>query len=211
MSGQTVRTVYLALATLIVVTVIVQIPVSATNETNEDFFTAYGRATNLFFYFTIVMNLLVAFAATVIARRPERPRWFPAVWISALSGITLTGVVYHLLLAAEAENTGIDVITNLVFHTIVPIAAVLAFILLGPRNELTGRAIAVSTVIPLAWIVVALIRGEIIDFYPYPFLDVNDLGYVGAFGNLLGVTAAYLIVAGIYLAADRVLARRIAT
>lgn len=203
-------TAYLALAVLIVVTVIVQIPVSATNETNEDFFTAYGRATNLFFYFTIVMNLFVALSAAVIALRPKRPAWFPAVWVASLSGITLTGVVYHLLLAAEVENTGIDVITNLVFHTIVPVAAVLAFFVLGPRAELSGRAIAVSTAIPLAWIVVALVRGEIIDFYPYPFMDVNDLGYTGALGNLVGVAVAYFTVAGIYLAVDRVLTRRAA-
>ena len=98
--------------------------------------------------------------------------------------------------------------TNLVFHTIVPVGAVLAFLVFGPRSELSGRAIVVSTAIPLAWIAVALVRGEIIDFYPYPFMDVNDLGYLGAFGNLLGVAVAYFIVAGAYLGIDRVLARR---
>jgi hypothetical protein len=34
---------------------------------------------------------------------------------------------------------------------------------------------------PLAWVTYTLVCGARLDWYPYPFLDVSELGYGGAF------------------------------
>lgn len=34
-----------------------------------------------------------------------------------------------------------------------------------------------------AWIVYTFVRGRLVDWYPYPFLDVRKIGYRAAFGS----------------------------
>ena len=45
-------------------------------------------------------------------------------------------------------------------------------------------------------------------WYPYPFIDVAELGYGTALLNALLVTVLMLVVGTAYLGADRLLARR---
>ena len=45
-------------------------------------------------------------------------------------------------------------------------------------REMTSRRVMwLSVLFPVAWLVFTLIRGAIVDFYPYPFVDVIRLGY----------------------------------
>ena len=36
---------------------------------------------------------------------------------------------------------------------------------------------------PLAWIAYTLVRGEAVDWYPYPFVDVSKIDYDGVLGR----------------------------
>ena len=49
-------------------------------------------------------------------------------------------------------------------------------------------------VYPIAWVVYSLVRGAIVDWYPYPFLDVETLGYAEVL-----LTCAVLAVAMVAL------------
>jgi hypothetical protein len=206
MRGRIARWVLIATVVAVVVTIIVQIPLTATNEEHE-FSTVFWRVSNLFLYFTIVSNILVAVVAGLLLKDPDRrSTWFSALSLAALVNITITGIIYWAVLAAEAENTGLDVLTNTMFHTVIPILGVLGWLLAVPRGLIGVRAVLLSTTIPLAWLAMALIRGAVIEWYPYPFLDVTEVGYASAFISVAGVSVFFLVLASIAGWIDRRLA-----
>ncbi len=49
--------------------------------------------------------------------------------------------------------------------------------------------------IPVFWLVYTLIRGAFVDWYPYPFIDVNVHGYAAVLATSLGVTVLMLVLA----------------
>jgi hypothetical protein len=60
---------------------------------------------------------------------------------------------------------------------------------------------------PLAYGVYTLARGPLVDWYPYPFIDVSKLGYPLAFRNI-GEFVVYFAVGGsIFVLADRLIGR----
>lgn len=59
----------------------------------------------------------------------------------------------------------------------------------------------------MCWLIFTLIRGEIVDFYPYPFVDVAALGYVRVLINCVWSSALYLGVAAGAVALDARLER----
>ena len=61
---------------------------------------------------------------------------------------------------------------------------------------------------PIVWLVLALVRGPIVDFYPYPFMDVRDHGYPVVFLNCLLVAVLFVGLAALANATDGWLTRR---
>jgi hypothetical protein len=49
--------------------------------------------------------------------------------------------------------------------------------------------------LPISWLGYTLIRGESVDWYPYPFVDVSKHGYDGVLARSVGLTVG-LAVAG---------------
>jgi hypothetical protein len=206
------RYAYGTIAVAVAVAIVLQIPLTATN-TDNFFTTRPARVFNLFFYFTIVMNILVAVVSVRLLISPtQRSSRFAPMWVAALVGIAITGVVYQVMLAAEATNEGAAVFTNFIFHVAVPVAVIGAWLTMGPRGLIDTRTIAWSTAVPLAWLAVTLLRGELTDgYYPYPFLDVGLYGYGAIVVNVAGIAVAYLGFAALAMAVDRRLARRATT
>jgi hypothetical protein len=63
---------------------------------------------------------------------------------------------------------------------------------------------------PLAYFVYAMLRGAATGFYPYPFIDVDRLGYAQVLVNAVGVGTGYFFVAAVLFALDRLRPRRLA-
>lgn len=201
--------VYSALtAVVVLVALAIQIPITAATEGGA-FTTPAARVANLFTYFTIQTNLLVAGVGIALAAGWDgRSTLFRTLRLDALLGITITGVVHRLLLAGLVELSPGEAVADLLFHTVSPVLAVVGWLLFGPRGTLDRRVIALSVVYPLAWLALTLVRGALIGWYPYPFLDVAALGYPTVALNSLGITALFLLLAIAATAVDRVLGRR---
>ena len=60
---------------------------------------------------------------------------------------------------------------------------------------------------PVAWLAFTLVRGALIGWYPYPFVDVGVLGRATVALNCLGITVLFLGLAAVALGADRALDR----
>ena len=155
-------------------------------------------------YFTVQSNLLVLVAAVSLAFAPSRDG---ALWrvlrLDALLGITVTGLVFGTVLAPMLHHEGIDWWINAGFHYVSPSMAFLGWALFGPRPRIDRRTLAWAFVWPVGWIVCTLVRGAIVDWYPYPFLDVGEIGYPAALRNTGFVVVLAVALLGLFRWLDR--------
>jgi hypothetical protein len=200
-----VRVACVATAVLAFTGVMLQLGVNLANDANG--FGPLGETLHLLSYFTITSNLLVGIIASLRAREPSRSgRWFDAIWLASLVMISVTGLIYWTLLAGD-PLTGLDWVANVLTHTLTPLAAVGSWLLVGPRGRLHWGLLPLMLVVPVAWLVHALIRGELSGYYAYFFMDVSDLGYLAAGRNLIGVVLVALLLASVFVGIDRLLSR----
>jgi hypothetical protein len=165
-----------------------------------------SRYVDLFSYFTILSTVLVAVVSTALAVDPARDgRAFRVLRLDAVLCIALTGAVYHLLLADSHEVQGVSVVSDLVEHTLLPVATVAVWLLVGPRPRSDLRTAVLSAVLPLVWVAWTFARGAVLGAYPYPFLDGSELGAGAALANTGAVALAFLALAGLATAVDRAL------
>ena len=95
------------------------------------------RLTRLFSYFTIQSNILLGVTSALLAVRPDRDgRVFRVARLDGLLCIVVTGIVYHAVLTGVADLTPAGELSNLLLHTAVPIGALLAWLLTGPRPRI---------------------------------------------------------------------------
>ncbi|MDO3685054.1 Pr6Pr family membrane protein [Micromonospora sp. C28ISP2-4] len=181
--------------------------------------TALGPATvtGLLPYFTIQSNVavgvLAGYAAWCALRdRPEPP--------SVLKGavtlyIAITGTVYHLVLAnpaspfamAQPDRQPGEWWGNQLLHTVVPLLAVADWVLFDRRGRLRPRYAAWWLAFPVGYLGFALVRGLIVDSYPYPFIDVGELGYAGVAVSAAGFAVVFWLLGLLFVGVDRLLAR----
>lgn len=197
-------------ALVVVVALVIQIPITAAS-TAGAFDTPAERVGNLFTFFTVLTNVLVALTCAVLAAAPHhRSRLLSVLRLDAVVGIGVTAAVYHSVLAGLYELSGAEAVANQLFHTISPAMALAGWALFGPRGLVDRAVVVLSLLYPVLWLLFTLVRGALIGWYPYPFLDVGVLGYPQAALNCLLVAALFLVLAGAVLGLDRVLARRAA-
>ena len=160
-------------------------------------------------YFTILSNLLVAGVSAMLARAPERDgRVWRVVAMATLVGITVTGIVHWFLLRPILDLTGSSYLVDKLLHVVVPLLFVAAWVAVGPRRQTTMSQVFPMLLYPALWGAYTLVRGSLVHFWPYPFLDVDTLGWGQVLLNLAGVAVLFGVVGVAYVAADRALARR---
>ena len=194
MSSSPARGWFAATALTVLVGLAIQLPVAATND--HGFFpTTAGRVFNVFCFFTIDSNVIVGVTCLLLAIRLDRPSTaFRVFRLMGLVGITITGIVYHVAIARLVEFDGWALVADQITHTIVPIAAVVGWLMYGPRGMVSWRIAGWTLLYPIVWIVFTLIRGPIVDWYPYHFIDVITIGYGKAALNSLWIALLFLAV-----------------
>jgi hypothetical protein len=167
---------------------------------------ALGRVIDYASYFTILSNIVVAVVVTVLARHPGRDTPLLRVLrLDSLLMIVITGLVYAVVLAPTAHNTGWQVVGNFFVHQATPVLTVVVWLVVGPRGWIRWSTIPLAMILPLVWLAYTLTRGVVIGGYPYPFLDVVRHGYGQVAINVLGVLVLGVVVAVILLGVDRLL------
>ncbi|MBM6399462.1 Pr6Pr family membrane protein [Phycicoccus sp. MQZ13P-5] len=144
-------------------------------------------------YFTIQSNVLVAVTSWQLWRDPARDgRWWRPVRLAALVGITVTGLVHFVLLRPLLDLDGANWVVDKLLHMVVPVLAVLAWFLVGPRRRVTWRTVGESLVWPVVWTGWTLVVGALSGWYPYPFLNPANDGVGAVVVACLGITVLFL-------------------
>lgn len=168
-----------------------------------------ARLFNMLCYFTVQTNLIVAVTTLLLALRLDRRSIaFRVFRLSGLVAIAVTGVVFEVALESLRELEGSAAAADALLHTVSPIMCVLGWLVFGPRGMITSRVVALAVIYPLCWSIFTLIRGPIVEYYPYPFVDVDDLGYARVVLNIAIVGVFFVALAAGAAALDRLLSRR---
>jgi hypothetical protein len=165
---------------------------------------AFTRVVRFFSYFTIQSNLAVLFAALAVLRGRDVTTGRQRILrLAALTGITVTGVVYATVLAGAFSHTGAAWYANALLHYVCPPVAVLVWLVAGPFAALRPTDLPRMLLWPLLWVAFTLVRGATTDWYPYPFIDVFLQGYDGVAVNLAAVIAFAVGLGVAFIALDR--------
>jgi hypothetical protein len=170
---------------------------------------ALSRLTDTLSYFTIWSNIAVAVAVTLLALDPSRDTTARRVLrLSSLLMITVTAIVYQVVLAPTIDVAGWALLTDPLLHAVTPLVTVVVWAVWGPRGWATARLVPWALVVPALWICWMLARGAVVDAYPYGFVNVVDLGYAAVARNLVLVLLFALGLAAVFWRLDVVLRRR---
>lgn len=168
-----------------------------------------GRLADSASYFTNLSNLLVAIVLTMLARNPDRRGMlWSTLRMDSLVMISITGLIYAIVLAPDAQVEGLDIIVNAIKHYIVPVMTVFLWLLVGPRRQLSLVSVFTALAIPIGWAALTLIRGHFIEAYPYGFLNVIAYGLPAVLLNIVGVAALGVVLGLLFWAVDLFLGRR---
>ena len=152
---------------------------------------------NFFSFFTIQSNILavVALFALVLVPRQDRTPLFDGARGAAVLYMTITGVVFALLLSGLQEDLQTSASwVDFVVHKLMPVVLVADWLVDRPRHRLPRWTVLAWLAFPLAWLVYTLVRGASADWYPYPFVDVSELGYGGVLARAVGLAAGFAAV-----------------
>ena len=172
---------------------------------------AFSRLADSFSYFTIWSNIVVAIVLTVLALRPtyDTPL-FRILRLDSVLMITVTGLVYAVVLAPDANLQGWEYLSNTLIHIATPLITLTVWAIVGPRGWIRWSTIGFALILPLVWVTYTLIRGAVIGGYPYPFIDVVRHGYGTVLINVAAITVLGLLLCAVALGIDRLLLRRAA-
>ena len=157
---------------------------------------------NFFSFFTIQSNILAVAALFLLVAVPRERRTalFDGARQAAVLYLAITGVVFALLLSGLQEDVQTSASwVDFVVHKLMPVVLVVDWLIDPPHHRLPAWTVLAWLVFPAAWLAYTLVRGEIVDWYPYPFVDVSRLGYGGVLARAAGLTVAFALGAAALL------------
>lgn len=160
--------------------------------------TLLGGLWRYFGYFTVIANIFAAFVLTCAALRQNWRRGE----FAAVTAMILVGMVYSLLLRETWDPRGWQKVADVALHDAMPLIVTI-FWLLRPHGGLRGGDIAATVALPLGYCVYAMTRGAFDNWYPYPFLDADNLGAGVVALNCMGLGLAFLGMAFLLSWLDR--------
>ncbi|MBI1365937.1 MAG: hypothetical protein GC153_08270 [Alphaproteobacteria bacterium] len=159
-------------------------------------------------FFTVLMNLLAALLFSADALRPELSPSRARLQTASAVYMTFLGVVYVTLLQNLWDPQGLQFIADALLHYAGPAAAALFWIICTPKSAVRWSDIPRWTVVPLAYLVYALLRAQVDGFYPYPFIDVSQLGWPRVLSNSAGMLVAFVVLESAFVGIAKATSRR---
>ena len=167
---------------------------------------------NFFSFFTVLTNVLVAVALTlpVVWAGTRLGRWAGSEGVRA--GVILyavvVGLVYHFLLHAAWDPQGWALIANVLLHYVMPTAILLDWLLFTPKGFLRWLDATKWLAFPVIYGGWTLVHGYAAGWWPYWFINVEELGVGKAALYFSGLLIFFLCAGLVVVAADRALGRR---
>ena len=153
---------------------------------------------NFFSYFTIQSNIfafvMLIVSALAVASN-KRSTKLNLLRGAATLYMVITGIVFAVLLAG-VEGSILTAVPwdNLVLHYIMPVVLLVDWLVDKPSKAMTFKSSFVWLIYPLTYVIYSLVRGQLVNWYPYPFLDPKTKGFSGVFLTAVGIAALTMIL-----------------
>ncbi len=160
-----------------------------------------------FSYFTILTNLLVAVSFTSLLLPDSRWNSFfsrNTVLTAVTLYILIVGLVYNIVLRSQWNPQGLQLIADNGLHTITPLLTLFYWFAYVHAKDIKWQQTVTWLIYPFLYLTYALLRGAFSNFYPYFFINVDQLGYSKALLNAGFVTLAFLAVALLLLGTGKI-------
>lgn len=175
------------------------------------------RPAEYFSYFTIQTSLIavvtLAVGGWLAWHGRHETRVLNIVRLSSTTFTVVVTLVYNLLLrglpnAPADGNYNWPVLPNEILHVWAAIILLIDWMLSSRRINLRFRAIFWVLVFPLLWLTYSIVRGLLIDWWPYWFINPNEsAGIPGMLQYIFGIMVFLLAVASALLALQRLTVR----
>lgn len=173
---------------------------------------AFSVVVNFFSYFTILTNIIVALCFTVILTGQESSlgKFFlqPKILTAIAVYISIVGIVYNVVLRFIWDPQGLQRVVDELLHSVIPILFVLFWLMFVPKKVLGWRDAFSWLIYPIIYSLYIVVRGIYSGLYPYPFIDVNELGYSTVLLNTSIILLAFLFVSFLFISVGKALNRR---
>lgn len=163
---------------------------------------------NFFSYFTIQSNILGIIVLLVGGLRDPAGRRWQVLRGAATLYLTITLVIYAVLLA-DIDVQLTERWINDTLHRVIPIVLIADWLLVAAGLKPTIRLILGWLAYPLAYGAYTLLRGPFADWYPYPFIDPRDQGYAQLSGGLVMMAVIFAILGVIAAALNGLVPRAV--
>jgi len=121
-------------------------------------------------YFTNQSNLIVFITVFLVFISQRDQKWFKYLSAIALVNITMTGLIYHVLLATPPIA-----FQSHLTHTITPILYIL-FYFICLEDSIKPKQFWIPLLYPMLYFLFFLVTGPLTGFYPYGFMNVAEQG-----------------------------------
>lgn len=148
---------------------------------------------NFFSFFTILSNIFAAVVLLIAAYSQYTEKRVP--YLNMLRGAATYCMVFTgIIFAALLSNLDPRLLTavpwdNVVLHYLMPVVLLIDWLMHPPERRITFKTGLLWLAIPTGYLLYTLLRGPLVGWYPYPFLNPDLSGY----GKLLIVVVAILL------------------
>jgi len=154
------------------------------------------RVADYFSLFTILSNIFAGIVLILSAFKCKSEDRRKLDYLRAMNAtyLLIVAIVYYALVA---DSGGFQYLTidhaNFILHRLMPIVLLIDFAVDRPIDKFEYKKTLLWLVAPLVYVFYSLIRGNITKWYPYTFLDPNEVdGYKSVFFYSLGITVGFL-------------------
>ncbi|MBS1747149.1 MAG: Pr6Pr family membrane protein [Bacteroidetes bacterium] len=134
-----------------------------------------------FSYFTILTNLLVAITSTILLMNKKSAAFnffsAPSILTAITVYIVIVGIIFNILLRPILNMQFAATLVSDILHVITPALFLIFWLMFVPKNGLQMKSVFGWLIYPVLYMIYTLIHGALTHFYPYPFIDINRLGY----------------------------------
>ncbi len=154
-------------------------------------------AGNFFSFFTVESNLL-AVISLLLSAFAASSAWRSAsldFYRGAATFCMTTVILIFIVLLSGYPSADLTAVPwdNTVLHYIMPIVLMVDWLVAGRRIEFRHALLWLA--IPLLYLAYSLIRGPIVHWYPYPFMDPHRHGYLGVLVTSIVIAVVLTIIA----------------
>ncbi len=117
--------------------------------------------------------------------------------------ITIVGLVYNTILRFLWKPEGLQWLIDELLHSVIPFLFIVFWLFFVEKGKIPLKNVLAWLLYPLIYLIYILIRGAASSFYPYPFIDVEKIGYNKTLINSSGMLVAFLAVSILFVALNR--------